>query len=319
MAKGFISRIDIYFVVILFALCGVLVMMLTGRVSEQEKGGMAADWKKDLANTFKNEELFGEAIDLYEAYLEEGGVDGETAAKVSFVVGNIWMDQLHDYEKAMAAYLRIRHFDPESGLAKEADKLIVECLERLGRSLDAQRHLEKATTLGGATREDAADVVAKIGNREVTMREIESEIERIPPYLKEAMGDQFNKSDFAQQYLAQELIYDSAKRKGLDKDKEINRIAFEAKKGAMVQRLLKEEVSDKVTIREEDRKLYYDAHKEEFVEESEEGESRQKGIEEVRREVETKLRSEREQSLYKELVERLMKAEEVAFYEDRIR
>ena len=86
---------------------------------------------------------------------------------------------------------------------------------------------------------------------------------------------------------------------------------------AIIQKLVSEEIADKVETTESDLRLYYDAHKDEFSETSEEGE-RLKGFEEVRPQVEYRLRAERQQERYRTLLDRLMKAEGVRIHQERL-
>ena len=56
-----------------------------------------------------------------------------------------------------------------------------------------------------------------------------------------------------------------AKRKGYEKDREIRRRLRETERQLLVQRVYQEEISGQVTLDESDYDLYYQAHKEEFM------------------------------------------------------
>ena len=158
-----------------------------------------------------------------------------------------------------------------------------------------------------------------IGKKEITQGDLDFEIEQLPQYLQTQLNSPKNKLEFLRQYLAQELLYDSAKRKNLDKDKEIIEGTFRAKKGLMAQKILKDEIQKMVSINQSDIELYYKANQEKYAEKDKNGKIiRQKSFEESAKQVAQDLFQERQQEAYDQLLERLMKAEDVTIYEKRI-
>jgi hypothetical protein len=221
----------------------------------------------------------------------------------------------------MENYLRIKYLYPESNLQSDVGKRIVNCLERLERSQDAQRVLEKETALKPDDIQDQKPgaVIAKIGKKEFTQGDLDFEIEQLPTYLQNQLQSKEGKIEFLRQYLAEELLYDSAKRQNLDKDKEIIEGTFRAKKSLMAQKILKEEIQKMVSIEQSDVELYFKANKEKYAEKDEGGKIvRQKSFQESAQQVAQDLFQERQQEAYQKLLERLMKAENVTIYEKRI-
>ena len=120
--------------------------------------------------------------------------------------------------------------------------------------------------------------------------------------------------------MLQELLYDSAKRKGLDQDQDVIEGAFRAKKGLMAEKLLQQELQGKVNIEPQDVELYYLAHKDKYVEKDDRGNvTRQKVLQEVQQQAAQDLGMERQQKAYQELAGRLMQAEDVKIFDNRIR
>ena len=280
-----------------------------------------ADKKINLANTYYNNELFSAAIKEYEEYLRDYQVQENKQANIYYQIANIYFERLNDYEKALENYLRIKYLYPESNLQPDVGKRIVSCLERLERSQDAQRVLDKETALKPDEVEEhkAGAVIAMIGKKEITQGDLDFEIEQLPQYLQTQLNSPKNKLEFLRQYLAQELLYDSAKRKNLDKDKEIIEGTFRAKKGLMAQKILKDEIQKMVSINQSDIELYYKANQEKYAEKDKNGKIiRQKSFEESAKQVAQDLFQERQQEAYDQLLERLMKAEDVTIYEKRI-
>ncbi|WP_456408827.1 hypothetical protein, partial [Caldithrix abyssi] len=138
--------------------------------------------------------------------------------------------------------------------------------------------------------------------------------------VQEQFNDPQKKRELLQQLILQDLLYESARRQGLDKNKEVIEGVFQAKKALMANKLLQKELADKVKLEEEKLELYYKANKERYAERDDKGRViRQKSFDEVRQQVAQDLLMEKQQKAYQELAERLMKAEGVKIYERRIR
>ena len=137
--------------------------------------------------------------------------------------------------------------------------------------------------------------------------------------MKSQLSERSKKIDFLKQYIATELLYDSAKRKGLENDKNVIESTFQAKRNFMVQKLLEEEISKAVDIDESDVKLYYEAHKEKYSEKDDEGKvTGFKPFAEVQTTVMQDLIRERQNEEYEKLIQRLMRAEAVQIYEAKL-
>jgi TolA-binding protein len=298
-----------------------IFLILLIACSDQQKPMIDADKKVSLANTYYNNELYKAAVKEYTQYVENYPLEQNKQANIYYQIANIYFERLNDYEKALENYLRIKFLYPESNLQSDVGKRIVNCLERLERSQDAQRVLDRETALKP---EDVKEhkpgaVVAKIGDKEITQGDLDFEIEQLPPYLQSQMNSREGKIDFLRQYIAEELLYDSAKRKELDKDKEIIESTFRAKKSLMAQKILQEEIMKLVSIEQSDVELYYKANKSKYAEKDKDGNVvREKSFQESAQQVAQDLFQERQQEAYQKLLERLMKAENVTIYEKRI-
>lgn len=299
----------------------ILLLLVLFSCTEERKPLLDADKKINLANTYYNNELYRAAIKEYEEYLLNYPVQENKQANIYYQIANIYFERLNDYEKALENYLRIKYLYPESNLQSDVGKRIVNCLERLERSQDAQRVLESETALkpGEVEEHKPGAVIATIGKKEITQGDLDFEIEQLPPYLQARFNSRKSKIEFLRQYLAEELLYDSAKRKNLNKDKEIIEGTFRAEKSLMAQKILKEEIQKMVSINQSDVELYYKANKEKYAEKDKDGKIvRQKEFQECAEQVAQDLFQERQQESYQILLERLMKAENVTIYEKRI-
>lgn len=302
----------------------IFIIVIFGLLScdQQEKPTLSADKKVSLANTFYNNELYDAAIREYEEYLKNSPLDDNKRANINYTIANIYFERVKDYNKALEYYFRVKYLYPESNLQTEVGKRIVNCLERLQRSQDAQRVLNRETALKPDQVEEhrPGEVIALIGNKQLTQGDLDFEIGQLPPYLQSQLTNVDQKKEFLKQYIVEELLYDSAKRKGLDKDKEIIEGAFRAQKGLMAQKILREEIQSMINITEADIELYYKANKEKYAEKDEQGKVvRQKSFQECAQEAAQDLFQERQQEAYQQLIDRLMKAEKVTIYDQRIK
>ena len=160
-------------------------------------------------------------------------------------------------------------------------------------------------------------VVARIGSREITQGDIDFELSQLPQTIRPQFNSKEKKLEFLNQYILTELLYKSAQNMGLDKDNEVIEAAFQAKKGIMVQKYLKDQIRKEVQIEPADVELYYKANKDKYVEKDKEGNViREKPFEEIQQQVAQDLMVERQQDVYKRMVERLMRAEGVQVYDD---
>ncbi len=287
---------------------------------QQAKPNLPGEKVRDFANILYNRELYQQAVAEYQRYLENYPLDEEEQANISFTIANIYFDRLRNYEAALAYYLRVKELYPRSGLVDDAGRRIVECLERLQRSADAQQALAESTLLDTTqvTKRRPGEVVAKIGNREITSGDLEFEIKNLPPFVLAQIKNRNDKLEFLRQFIATELLYDTAKRKGLERDQEVIDAAFQAKKNFMVQKLLQEEVAQKVDFQESDLELYYRANLSRYTPADSTRPAAPPSFQEVRQRVMQDYVREKQQEAYDRLVERMMRAEGVVIYDDKV-
>jgi len=287
-------------------------------------GGSTVDPVKlrEYANALYNRGLYKQAVEEYRHYLEARRPDAEETANVDFTIGNIYFERLQDYENALAAYLRVKHLYPESKLIRDVDRQIVACLERLDRSADAKQALDEATALdpGQVQPSRPGTVLATIGDRKITSGDLDFLIAQMPSYVQGQFTQKAAKEELLRNYIATELLYGAAKRKGIENEKEVVAAAFEAKKNFMVQKYLAEELKDQVQVTPEDAELYYKANKERYVEKDEKGKvKKQRSFEEAREQVSGELGRERQKKAIDALLARMMNAEKVEIFADRLK
>lgn len=220
--------------------------------------------QREYANRLKAEGLNKEAIAEYEKYLNMQDIDQETQANVYYTIGKM-AEELGEYEKALAYFYKVELIYPEINIRQELGEHIIACLEKTGRGLDAQLALEKRTALE-PERETGGKVIARIGKEEITDTQLNSELEKLPEWMKEEYSKPEKRFEFLKQYLAMELLYRKAKRLGYDKNTDIRQKLSDITKELMVQKLLEKELEEKVKISPDQVELYYKANKDKYIE-----------------------------------------------------
>ncbi|NIS38445.1 hypothetical protein GWN91_04655, partial [Candidatus Saccharibacteria bacterium] len=210
-----------------------LILTLVVSCQESSTPSLPAEKKREIANVLYNQQLYEQAAKEYQDYLDSYPLSVQEQANISYQIANIYFERLKDYENALAYYLRAKHLsDAESNLQQQISKRTVECLERLDRSTDARQVVAQTSALDDSQKPKTrpGEVIARIGEREITTGDLKHQLTRMPDYLREQFQDSESKKEFLRQYIAQELLYDSAKRRGLDQDKEVIDGVFQAKK-----------------------------------------------------------------------------------------
>ena len=303
----------------LITIFSLTILLFSCRNQQAEQ--VSPDSKLNLANAYYTNGLYRASVKEYLEYVDNYSIDDARKANTYFTIANIYFDRINDYEKALEYYFKIKYLYPESQLQSEVGKKIVNCLERLQKSTDAARILEKDAALDKSKviEHKPGQVLAEIGDKKITQGDLDFEISKLPVYVQEQFTDKKRKKEFLQQLILQELLYDSAKRQELDKDKDVIEGTFRAQKSLMAEKILQSELKNEVNIKPEDVELFYLAHKDRYVEKNDKGEvTRQKELAEVQQQVAQDLSMDRQQQAYQKLADRLMKAENVKLYDNRI-
>ncbi len=301
----------------------ILVLVLAAAFAGCSRKGSGAEGQKirEYANALYNRELYGQAVREYENYLNSYRVSDAQKSNITFTIANIYFERLHDYENALANYLRIKHVYPDKKLETQVDQQIIACLERLNRSGQAKQALDEATALDPSKVQSPrpGKVIARIGSRPITNEDLNFQLGQLPDYMRDQFRDKSQRLEFLRNYIATELFFDAAKRKGLDRDKDVIEGAFQAQKSLMVQKYLQEEIAPQIKVSADDLRLYYQANTDKYAEKDAKGRTkRQKSFEEAQKQVQEDYVREKQQQAMQQLLGRMMTAEKVEVYDDLV-
>jgi len=205
--------------------------------------------RRDLAGKLLGAGLPEQAAEQYRLYLQETDLPPEQRANVAYTIGKLLMEQGR-YEDALGWLFQVEMLDPKSQLGPEAGSKIVACLERLGRYAQAQYSLEARSRPEGDKQDEVkgTQVVARIGQEPITLRELDEAIDALPPWMREPLRDPARKEAFLQQFVAQELLVRKGRKLEMDKDPEVRRLADQAFRQLLAQKVLESEVQDKIQL-----------------------------------------------------------------------
>lgn len=219
---------------------------------------------RTLASALESQGLYDQAVSQYKKYLDAAEIPIEQRANILYRIGSLYLDNLHDYENALASFLEVSHLYPQAKIAPEAEKRMVRCFEELQRGGDAQRKLKQLTDLEAEEEEGTGPVVAQIGDRRITRDQLERELNQMPENQRKYYDDPQKRRQYLQSKLFEELLYDMALRKEYQKDREIRQQMRRVEKMMLAQKVLREEVNDKIQVSDGDIELYYKANQDQF-------------------------------------------------------
>ncbi len=255
--------------ILVFLAAGLVAMLFLGDRASSGAGtqGVRGEGRRDLAGKLLSAGLKGKAIEQYELYLAEADLASDRRAKITYTLGTLCIEE-GDYEDALSWLYQVEMLDPKTELAPEVGSKIVACLERLGRFAQAQYSLDARSSLDKAGRDEfkGDEVVARVGNDVITLGELDEAIDALPEWMRSAVEDPAQKRAFLEQYVAEELIFQKAKRLELDKDPSVRKQAERATRQLMIQKVLEDEIKAKVKISDDDVDLYYRAHADRYGE-----------------------------------------------------
>ncbi|MFH1777156.1 MAG: hypothetical protein ABH952_06345 [Candidatus Omnitrophota bacterium] len=306
-------------IVIGIVVLAVLVLQVPGRISLPvgQPGNWSVEDQLEYANQLMVKGLKKQAAQALEDYLTAAGrKERKELAKTAYLLGNLYLE-LYEYEKALSYYFRAEMLDKNAGFIAELNQKVIAALEKAGMTTQAQYELKTRTALE-KPEEKMGNIIAKVGDEEITETDINNAMDRMPEWLRKNYETEGARYDFIKQYVASEVLYLKAKRLGLDNNTAAREFFEQVKKQFAVEQLLKQEIEKELKITPDDLKLYYNANKDKYVEEvkGDDGKTtkRQKEFNEVKNQVEYEYRQKKQQALTQSLLEKALEEQIVEIF-----
>ncbi len=255
----------IFFIVIVLLLIANLALLSYLAVEYLGgKGGKGDFPYKKIATYLLSKGIDNSAVVFFDEYVKLSSVSNEERAKVAYKIGNIYFDNL-DYANAVTYFYISEIFAPNPEYKDDLNSKIVESLERLGLSAKAKYELKSRASLNPSDKSAGENAIAKIGDRNITRLEVEESFDALPDFVKKNYEGDGGFKRYLRDYVAKEVLYQKALRRNLDRKRDIVNAVKNFKKDIVVGKMLEEEVNKKVDITDDDIKLYYEAHRGDFV------------------------------------------------------
>jgi len=307
----------------------VLLLSLAGLLfacSQTQPGAEAPlENARAYANALYNQQLHWLAVAEYEKILDKYKMDDKNRANITFTIANINFEDIRNYASALSYYLKIKYLYDDEDLREEVNKRIVACLERLGKSSAAAAYLKETTSLKGEEsplQSLPGDTVAVVGSTVITP----ADLNRLFRYYRSSLTEEERKKEpteddkieFLLNYVKSEALYNSAVMQRIDEDPEIVEITYLRKKQLVVNKLLQNEVHNKIKISDEEIKVFYNENKS-ILTITEKGKKKTPSLDEARDDIRQIIYMQKSQKLQDELTDRLIEAQKARVFSDRIK
>ena len=267
-----VSKLAIVQLVVLIALLVAVIALLLRPASPPAPtavslGGLSAEKQKEYAVLLAEKKQPLAAIAAYDEYLKSAELSPPDRAKVCYSMGKLAVEA-EKYDTALPYLYQAEFLDPKSELKDEINKKVVLCLDKLGRNVDLRHELRKRTDVKRKASDVKPDevVLAEFAGEVITNRDLELEIEKLPPAAKDSFNTPEKKADLLKNMVAERLLLDKARRLELDKTPEIQDQLAKQVDAMIVQKLISDEVKSSVNVMPEDVERFYKAETARFTE-----------------------------------------------------
>lgn len=276
---------------------------LTG--CDQGRTGLGREQYRSAATALFERRLYREAIDVYRRYLDSPALAPQDAPNVMYQMGVIYQDNLLDPRGAVAEFTQLKALYPDKTFGGQLGKRMVAALEGMGRSTDASQARALITDLNPDTSVHASDdgaVAAEVNGRKITLGEIKSMVGKLPEAPLEL-------NQLVREYVAQILIAEAARRKGLADKPEVRLRLSQAENQILTQAGLMDEIKF-APPSGNDLKYYFEANKSRYLQ----GADSSASFEKLLPRIQADWAREKQGAAYQEYVDRLLQAGQVRFF-----
>lgn len=107
--------------------------------------------------------------------------------------------------------------------------------------------------------------LVKINNVTITKEDLNKEIEALPVFAQKMFSGEEGMARLIDELVKKEILYQEAKKKGLDKDPAYQKKVADSQKLILISSLLEKEIEDKAKVSDKEVKEFYDKNKADFT------------------------------------------------------
>ncbi len=118
---------------------------------------------------------------------------------------------------------------------------------------------------GGSSAKKKGKVIATVGSSTITTGDVEEILNRMPPFQRRRFADDKGKKELLDNLVNEELFYQEALRRGLDRDAEFTSRLEQFRRGILANMVKKTLYEQEIKVTEEEIKKYYEDNKDKFM------------------------------------------------------
>ena len=120
--------------------------------------------------------------------------------------------------------------------------------------------------LGCAKKEEQkGQYLVKINGVTITKEDLKKEVEALPPFAQKMFEGEEGIARLIDELIKKELLYQEAKKKGLDRDAGYLKKVADSQKLILISALLEKEIEDKAKLSDKDIRDFYEKNKADFM------------------------------------------------------
>ena len=170
---------------------------------------------------------------------------------------------------------------------------------------------------GEAPKKSTGNYIAKVNNVEITAKDLNEELKTLPPQVREMFSSKDGLEQFVDELIKKELLYQEAKKKGLDRSEKLRSKMEEFKKLMMIELLLEEAVEKKSEVSEKEARDFYEKNKKDFVLDTK-GKKEQIEFEKIKGLLMQKLASEKQKEIFESYISGLKNSNSIEINKEAI-
>jgi peptidyl-prolyl cis-trans isomerase C len=118
---------------------------------------------------------------------------------------------------------------------------------------------------GCAKKEEKGQYLVKINSVTITKEDLKKEVEALPPFAQKMFEGEEGIARLIDELIKKELLYQEAKKKGLDRDAGYLKKVADSQKLILISALLEKEIEDKAKLSDKDIRDFYEKNKADFM------------------------------------------------------
>jgi len=161
--------------------------------------------------------------------------------------------------------------------------------------------------------EQKGQYLVKINGVTITKEDLKKEVEALPPFAQKMFEGEEGIARLIDELIKKELLYQEAKKKGLDRDASYLKKVADSQKLILISALLEKEIEDKAKLSDKDIRDFYEKNKADFMVQGKTIE-----FEKIRDMLAQRLTAQKQKEVFDGYVENLKKSYKVDVNKDAI-